>query len=70
MERSNSGEQKGDLQKHFQHYHHWSDDKWKSSIAGRGGIKKRYRYCTDSSGTIVYFRALQGHPGRNLIDPS
>ena len=22
------------------------------------------------SGTIVYFRALQGHSGRNLIDPS
>ena len=39
------------------------------SVAG-GGNKKRYQYCTDSSGTIVYFRALQGHSGRNLIDPS
>ena len=35
-----------------------------------GGNKKRYQYCTDSSGTIVYLRALQGHSGRNLIDPS
>ena len=34
------------------------------------GVKKRFQYCTDDSGTIVYFRALQGHSGRNLIDPS
>ena len=32
--------------------------------------KKRFQYCTDSSETIVYLRALQGHSGRNLIDPS
>ena len=30
----------------------------------------RYQYCSDISGTIIYFRALQGHSGRNLIDPS
>ena len=34
-----------------------------------GGAKRRYQYCTDISGTIVYLRALQGHSGRNLIDP-
>ena len=38
-------------------------------MAGGGGNKKRFQYCTDSSGTIVYLRALQGHSGRNLIDP-
>ena len=37
--------------------------------AGRGA-KRRYQYCTDGSGIIVYLRALQGHSGRNLIDPS
>ena len=58
------------LPKHFQHCHHWSDDKWKKSMAGGGGNKKRYQYCTDSSGTILYLRALQGHSGRNLIDPT
>ena len=26
--------------------------------------------CTDISGTIIYSRALPGHSGRNLIDPS
>ena len=29
-----------------------------------------YQYCTDSLGIIVYLRALQGHSGRNLIDPT
>ena len=27
-------------------------------------------YFTDSSGEILYLRALQGHSGRNLVDPS
>ena len=35
-----------------------------------GGNKKRYPYCTDSSGTILYLQALQGHSGRSLIDPT
>ena len=48
---------------------YWSDRKWKACLAGGGGNKKRYQYCTDSSGTI-YLRALQGHSGRNLIVPS
>ena len=39
-------------------------------MAGGGGHKKRFQYCADSSGTILYLRALQGHSGRNLIDPS
>ena len=34
-----------------------------------GGSKRRYQYCSDISGTILYLRALQGHSGRNLIDP-
>ena len=38
-------------------------------MAARGGSKRRYQYCSDSSGTILYLRALQGHSGRNLIDP-
>ena len=32
--------------------------------------KRRFQYCTDDSGTIVYFRALHGRSGRNLIDPT
>ena len=40
-------------------------------MAGGGGNKRRFQYCTDPSGQeILYLRALQGHSGRNLIDPS
>ena len=39
-------------------------------MAGGGGNKKRYQYCTDSSGAILYLRALQAHSGRSLIDPT
>ena len=49
----------------------WSDEMWKSTMAKSGGNKKRFRYCTDPSRQeILYFRALQGHSVRNLIDPS
>ena len=69
MERFISGELKKIFQKYFMYCPHWSDNKWKKSMAG-GGAKRRFQYCTDASRTIVYFRALQGHSGRNLIDPS
>ena len=39
-------------------------------MAAGGGAKRRFQFCTDDSGMIVYFRTLQGHSGRNLIDPS
>ena len=39
-------------------------------MAKGGGNKKIYQYCIDSSGAILYLRALQGHSGRTLIDPS
>ena len=61
---------KDNLHKHFLYCHHWSDDKWKKNMARGGGNKKRYQYCTDSSGAILYLRALQGHSGRSLIDPT
>ena len=61
---------KENLQNQFPHFHHWSDSKWKVCLAGGGGDKTRFQYCTDDSGTIIYFRALQGHSGRNLIYPS
>ena len=37
-------------------------------VAG-GRSKRRYQYCPDNLGTILYLRALQGHSGSNLIDP-
>ena len=42
----------------------------KICLAAGGGAKRRFQYCTDDSGIIIYFRALQGHSGRNLMDLS
>ena len=40
-------------------------------MAGGGGHKNIFQYCTDPSGQeILYLRALQGHSERNPIDPS
>ena len=39
-------------------------------LGSRRRIQKKNQYCSDISGTIVYLRALQGHSGRSLIDPS
>ena len=58
------------LQKHFLHSPHLSDSKWKACLAGGKEIRK------DSSTELILLeqlcvtRALQGHSGRNLIDPS
>ena len=57
------------LRNQFSQVQHWSDERWKSCLAAGGGSKRRYQYCSDCSGTILYLRALQGHSGRNLIDP-
>ena len=39
-------------------------------MAAGGGPKRRYQYCSDYLGSIIYLRALQGHSGSNLIDPT
>ena len=55
----------------FENSRHWSDEMWKSKMAGGGGHKKNFQYCTDPSGqAILYLRALQGHSGRNPTDPT
>ena len=62
---------KDHLRNHFVQSQHWSDEKWKSTMANGGGNNKKFQYCTESSGhQILYLRALQGHSGRNSIDPS
>ena len=48
---------KENLQNQFPQSIHWSCDRWKACLAAGGGTKRRYQYCTDASGTIVYFRA-------------
>ena len=58
------------LRNDFVYSQHWSDEKWKSSMARGEGNKKSFQYCTDASGEVLYLRALQGHSGRNPIDPT
>ena len=57
---------------HLRDYHlpiqNWSDDRWLACLAAGGGSKRRYQYCSDYLGSIIYLRALQGHSGSNLID--
>ena len=63
---------KDDLRNKFEYAQYWSDDDvWKNKMAGNGGNKKRFQYCTDPSGQeILFLRALQGHSRRNSIDPT
>ena len=56
------------LRNHHSQKQNWSDDRWKACLAAGGGTKRRYQYCSDNLGTILYFFALQGHSGSNLID--
>ena len=62
---------KENLQNPFPQSIHWSDDRWKVCLAARGGVKNE-----DSSTVLtiqeqqLFIRALQGHSGRNLIDPA
>ena len=58
------------LRNHHSQIQNWSDDRWKACLAARGGSKRRYQYCSDNLGTILYLRALQVHSGSNLIDPT
>ena len=58
------------LRNHPSQIQNWSGDRWKACLAAGGGSKRRYQYCSDNSGTILYLRALQGHSGSNLIDPT
>ena len=58
------------LRDHHPQIQNWSDDRWIACLAAGGGSKRRYQYCSDDLGTLIYLRALQGHSGSNLIDPT
>ena len=58
------------LRHHHSQMQNWSDDRRTACLAAGGGSKRRYQYCSDNLGTIICLRALQGHSGSNLIDPT
>ena len=53
------------LRDHHPQIQNWSDDRWLACLAAGGGSN-----CSDYLGSIIYLRALQGHSGSNLIDPT
>ena len=62
---------KDDLRNKCEYSQYWSDDVWKSKMAGRGGNTQRFQSCIDpSEQEILYLQAFQGHSGRNPIDPT
>ena len=56
------------LRDHHPQIQNWSDDRWIACLAAGGGAKRRYQYCSDYLGSIIYLRALQGHSGDSIID--
>ena len=46
---------KDDLRYEFENSQHWSDEMWKSQMAGGGGKKNRFQYCTDPSGQEILY---------------
>ena len=49
------------LRDHHSQIQNWSEDRWKACLAAGGGPKRRYQYCSDNLGSIIYLCALQGH---------
>ena len=58
--------------KKFDDASQWSLEHWISTLAKRGGAKKRFQYCgnPNSSHQFQYLRAIHGHSGDNAIDPA
>ena len=50
----------------------WTVEAWITFLARGGGPKKRFQYCLNpnSSKHYLYFRAIHGHSGGNLVDPT
>ena len=55
------------LRDHHSQIQNWSDDRWLACLFAGGGSKRRYQYCSDNLGSIIYLSAFQGHSG---IDPA
>ena len=49
-------------------FQNWSGSRWIACLAAGGGPKRRYQYCSDYFGSIIFLRALQGHSGNSLVD--
>ena len=55
------------LRNQFPQNQYWSDDRWKACLAAGGGAKRRYQYCSDDSGTIVFSELFKDIQGATLL---
>ena len=59
------------LRNNFVRSQHSSDELWKSTKAKGGENKEKINFVLiHQDKKFFYLRALQGHSGRNLVDPS
>ena len=70
MEQFNSGELNFIFEIIPHNVQHWSDERWKSCLSAGEVRKGDISTALIIRGTILYRRALQGHSGHNLIDPT
>ena len=51
---------------------HWSIRTWLSFLQRGGGVQKRFQYCLNPNSPeyFLYLRAIQGHSGGALVDPT
>ena len=46
----------------------WTKQMWLDYLQS-GSDNKRFQYCLDNNGYLLYMRAIQGHSGGNDVDP-
>ena len=68
MEQFNFARDKSLIRDYSLSTQNWSDNRWLACLAAGGGPKRKYQYCSDYLGSIIYLRALQGHSGDSIID--
>ena len=47
----------------------WTKQAWLNHLE-RGSNEKRFQYCLEPNGNVLYMRAIQGHSGGNKVDLS
>ena len=60
-----------EFKKKFDGAPQWTINDWISILTKGGGPKRRFQYCLNPTASkhFLYFRAIQGHTGGNLVDP-
>ena len=61
---------KDNLQKHFMFCHHWSTKSGRIAWQEEEETRKDFSIVVILQEKFFHLRALQGHSGRNLVDPS